>query len=138
MIRYFTEDITFQLKEKRKVSKWVKETVASESFKLGDINYIFCSDEYLLNVNKQYLNHNYYTDIITFDNTEDENKISGDIFISIDRVKENAMNHKFEFDEELRRVLIHGILHLCGYKDKTPKQKKEMRNKENFYLSKFS
>ncbi len=138
MIRYFTEDITFQLKEKRKVSKWVKETVASESFKLGDINYIFCSDEYLLNVNKQYLNHNYYTDIITFDNTEDENKISGDIFVSIDRVKENAMNHKFEFDEELRRVLIHGILHLCGYKDKTPKQKKEMRNKENFYLSKFS
>ncbi len=138
MIRYFTEDITFQLKDKRKVSKWVKETVESESFKLGDINYIFCSDEYLLNVNKQYLNHNYYTDIITFDNTEDENKISGDIFVSIDRVKENAMNHNFEFDEELRRVLIHGILHLCGYKDKTSKQKKEMRNKENFYLSKFS
>ena len=99
----------------------------------GELNLVFCSDEYLLEINKKHLNHDYYTDIITFDYSE-ENKISGDLLISIDRVKENAKTFSVSFIHELNRVVIHGVLHLCGYKDKTEEEKKQMRNLENKYL----
>tara|TARA_B100000575_G_C22963704_1_gene556613 strand:+ start:146 stop:559 length:414 start_codon:yes stop_codon:yes gene_type:complete len=99
----------------------------------GELSLVFCSDDYLLEINKKHLNHDYYTDIITFDYSE-ENKISGDLLISIDRVKENAKNFSVSFRQELNRVVIHGVLHLCGYKDKTEKEKNQMRNLENKYL----
>ena len=99
----------------------------------GELSLVFCSDDYLLEVNKKHLNHDYYTDIITFDYSE-ENKISGDLLISIDRVKENAKTFSVSFMHELNRVVIHGVLHLCGYKDKTEEEKKQMRNLENKYL----
>lgn len=107
-----------------------------EKHRLGDINYIFCSDEELLEINIRHLNHSTYTDIITFDYTEG-NKISSDIFISIDRVEENAKKFKVSFEEELHRVMIHGILHLCGYKDKSKADAELMRKKENAALKMF-
>ena len=102
--------------------------------KLFEINYIFLDDNKILEINKKFLNHNYYTDIISFDNSDDK-FISGDIYISIDRVKENALEQKTSFNEELPRVIIHGVLHLLGFKDKSPKEKKEMREKENQALA---
>ena len=112
---------------------WLSEVVAIEKKEMGDITLIFCSDEYLLNVNQQYLNHDYYTDIITFDYSED-NCISGDLSISIDRVKDNADINKVDFINELNRVIVHGVLHLCGYKDKSVEEEKQMRSKENEML----
>jgi len=114
--------------------KWIEEVVIHEGFQLGDISIILCSDEYLLTINKEYLSHDYYTDIITFDYTEN-NVISGDLFISGDRVEENAKEYNISFLHELNRVIIHGVLHLCGYKDKTIGEKQEMRNKEDEMLS---
>ena len=114
----------------------VDSLIISEKFKPGEITIIFCSDDYLLDKNRAYLNHDYYTDIITFDYSEND-VVSGDLFISIDRVKDNANTYGISFDNELKRVVYHGILHLCGYKDKTEKDKKEMREKENYYLSQF-
>ena len=114
----------------------VDSLIVSEKFKSGEIMIIFCSDDYLLDKNRDYLNHDYYTDIITFDYSEND-VVSGDLFISIDRVKDNAITYGISFDNELKRVVYHGILHLCGYKDKTEKDKKEMREKENYYLSQF-
>ena len=134
-INFFEEDIRFKLKDKAKVKTWVKATIETEGYKLQELNYIFCSDEYLLDINRQYLDHDTYTDIITFDNSEKEKVITGDIFISIDRVRENA--EKFSSGElnELHRVIIHGALHLLGYKDKTAESKKNMTSKEDQYLS---
>ena len=134
-INFFEEDIRFKLKDKTKVKTWVKATIEAEGYKLQELNYIFCSDEYLLDINRQYLDHDTYTDIITFDNSEKEKVITGDIFISIDRVRENA--EKFSSGElnELHRVIIHGALHLLGYKDKTAESKKNMTSKEDQYLS---
>lgn len=134
-IHYFTEDITFTLKDKRKINSWIRKTIELENKNPGDLNYIFCSDAYLLDLNIQYLNHHTLTDIITFNSAETINKISGDIFISIDRIKENASNIGTNFTEELHRVIIHGILHLCGYKDKSQDEKKQMRAMEDHYLS---
>lgn len=134
-IHYFSEDTTFNLKEKRKVNSWIRKTIEMENFNPGDINFIFCSDSYLLELNQEYLNHHTLTDIITFDSSEEENTISGDIFISIDRIKENAENLKITFNTELHRVIIHGILHLCGYTDKSKDEKLTMREKEDHYLS---
>ena len=112
------------------------ETVlAKEEQHAKTINYIFCSDDYLLKINKEYLNHDTLTDIITFDNSEEEGKIEADIFISIDRIKENALSLKKDFDQELHRVIIHGLLHLLGYNDKTDDDKAEMRKKEDACLS---
>lgn len=134
-IYFFEEDISFKLERPRKTTTWLKSVIEDQNKHLDTINYIFCSDEYLLTVNQTYLKHNTYTDIITFNNSEDPAVISGDIFISIDRVKDNARQLAVSFDSELHRVLVHGILHLVGYNDKTPRQKVTMRNKENAYLS---
>ena len=134
-INFFEEDIHFDLKNKNKVKTWVKSTIAAEGYKLQELNYIFCSDAYLLQINQQYLDHDTYTDIITFDNSEKKKVIEGDIFISIDRIRENA--EKFATGElnELHRVIIHGTLHLLGYKDKTAGEKALMTSKEDKYLS---
>lgn len=133
-IQYFNEDVSFPKLLKRKCNNWVKEVIASEGKRTGDISFIFCSDNYLLEVNRKYLNHDYFTDIITFDYVESD-IVNGDIFISTDRVMENAGAFKTTFENELNRILIHGVLHLLGYKDKTKNDKSEMTEKENFYLN---
>lgn len=134
-IHFFTEDLDFKLPFPRKTTAWIQKAIKKEKRKLSEINFILCSDEYLLAINKEYLNHNTYTDIVTFDNSDDSGFIEGDIFISVERVKENAAKYKRPFEEELRRVLIHGVLHLIGYSDKKISQKAEMREKENTYLA---
>lgn len=129
MINFFSEDVDFDLKGKQRTKKWIKHIVEQEAQKTGDINIIFCSDEYLLQVNKQYLNHDYYTDIITFNyNT---NKVNGDLFISIDRVADNAEKQNVPRGTEMQRVIIHGVLHLLGYNDKTKAEEKMIRQKED-------
>lgn len=130
MISFQNQSISFKLPGKTKLKEWIKTITEKEKHILGNINYIFCSDEELLEINIRHLNHNTYTDIITFDYTE-EKKISSDIFISIDRVTENAKKFDVSFEDELHRVMIHGILHLCGYKDKTTADAELMRKKEN-------
>lgn len=133
MITFLTEDVKFGLKEKLKHKAWLKDAAKAEGFNIGELNYIFCSDAYLLDINQKYLGHNTLTDIVTFDNSENPKMIEGDIFISIERVRENAI--KFDTrDSELKRVMIHGLLHLAGYKDKDKAQKELMRNKENEHL----
>ncbi|MCX2432060.1 rRNA maturation RNase YbeY [Pedobacter sp. GR22-10] len=134
-ISFFTESIRYNLPQKLKVKKWVKETIEKEGFKLQELNFIFCSDEYLLGINQQYLNHDTYTDIITFDNSEEEKLIISDIFISIERVKENAKTFKTNDFDEVCRIMIHGTLHLLGYKDKGKAAKTLMTQKEDEYLS---
>jgi rRNA maturation RNase YbeY len=156
MIRYFIEDTDFKFKKKKICTEWIhsvlkqlpqkSEEIAERNnpgfqklsdnpiiYLAGDVNIIFCSDEYLLGINKQYLKHNYYTDVITFDYTENF-VLSGDIFVSIDTVKSNALEFKTDFKNELYRVIIHGILHLCGFKDSNSHQKKIMRELEDFAL----
>ena len=134
MVSYFNEDISFPFKEKRLTSRWLKFVAESESKRLGDIAVIFCSDNYILDVNIKYLQHDYFTDIITFDYCEG-NRLSGDLFISIDSVCETAAFYKTEFAQELNRVIVHGLLHLIGYDDHTPEDVAVMRAKENYYLS---
>ena len=135
MIQFHTET-EFTLDNQDQYSSWIETSIIKMEKEVGDINYIFCDDAYLLKINQEYLNHDTYTDIISFDYT-DKNRLSGDIFISIDRVKENAKRFKVLFEVELRRVLIHGILHYAGYKDKTDEEKKEMREQENEKLLLF-
>jgi probable rRNA maturation factor len=130
-INFFVENIHFTLKNKQVVRNWIFDTIQSYQCKTGEINYIFCSDEYLRKVNVEYLQHDYYTDIITFDSSEDEKTIAGDMYISIDRVKDNAQDLGVSFEHELHRVLIHGILHLIGYEDDTDENEAEMRSLEN-------
>jgi len=137
MIKFFSEDIVFKQPQSLKTSKWIKSTSESEGYKIGDLNYIFCSDEYLLEINRQYLQHDYYTDIITFDNSEEEGKLEGDIYISVERVRDNATNLNIDFEVELRRVLIHGLLHLLGFEDNTDELKQQMREKEDACLFLF-
>ncbi|WP_318351074.1 rRNA maturation RNase YbeY [Aquipluma nitroreducens] len=136
-VHYFNEDIAFPKIKKRIASGWIKQVISIEGKRVGDISFIFCSDEYLLDVNRKYLNHDYYTDIITFDNVEGI-VINGDIFISVDRVKENSKVFETSFDDEVHRILIHGVLHLLGYKDKTKKDKLLMTEKEDLYLKLFN
>lgn len=136
-IQFFTEDTTFSLKRKTEIRSWLQQVAQREGYEILDLNYIFCSDEYILSINQQFLDHDTYTDIITFDNTIEDYKIYGEIYISIDRVKENAKNYKVTFQEELSRVMAHGVLHLCGYKDKTKKQSEVMRAKENEAIQLF-
>lgn len=136
-VHYYTEACSFRFGNRRAVNRWINETVVAEGRKRGDISVIFCSDDYLLEVNRQHLQHDYYTDIITFDYDEGV-WVSGDLFISIDRVRENAAKYGATFEKELHRVIIHGILHLCGYKDYTDEEAKLMRSKEDFYLNLFS
>jgi len=135
-IHFFEEDIPYKLKKKTLVRQWITETILTEGFRLKELNYIFCSDAYLLQINQQYLNHDTYTDIVTFDNSETEDLIVGDIFISIERIRENALKFNSNETDELHRVIIHGALHLLGYKDKTAVAKQKMTEKEDFYLNK--
>lgn len=136
MIQYISEGVNPPALQKQRTNRWIKETAAEYEKKTGDIAYIFCSDERILEVNKQYLQHDYYTDIITFDYSEGQ-IISGDIFISIDTVKTNAEEFGVTFEQELNRILIHGILHLCGQDDKTPELRLEMIRKENLAIERF-
>ena len=133
MIHFFFENIDkFSLSDRTK--DWLINLITNEGKKAGEINYIFCDDEYLLKVNQDFLQHDYYTDVITFDYVKGKT-IAGDIFVSLPRISENAETHSKDFNVELHRVLAHGILHLCGYKDKTDDEVKEMRNKEDYYLN---
>ena len=135
MIRFFNEDVTYKLPQKQAVRQWLKQQADREGYAVGDLNYIFCSDEYVLQVNRDYLQHDYYTDIITFDQSEDEGQIEGDIFISVERVADNAAQIGVSSDQEMRRVLAHGLLHLCGYGDKTDDEIITMRAKEEEWLT---
>ncbi|MCU0353772.1 MAG: rRNA maturation RNase YbeY [Cytophagales bacterium] len=133
-IAFFNEDIEFTLPAKRCTAAWLKQIVEREGKQVEALNYVFCSDDYLLDVNRQYLDHDYYTDIITFNQSEDSAALEGDIYISIDRVRDNAESLGVTFEEELRRVLCHGLLHLCGYDDHTDADRAAMREREDFYL----
>ena len=136
-IQFFTEDIDFKLKQKAELRRWIMDTIKSEGFKrISELSFVFCSDAYLLEINKQYLDHDTYTDIVTFDSSEDEDIIAGDIFISVERITENAIKFAVSEKDELHRVIIHGVLHLCGYLDKKKEAKDLMTEKENFYLAK--
>ena len=135
-IQFFSEDIDFTVKDKQKIRTWIGETIKSEGFKrVGELSFVFCSDAYLLEINKQYLNHDTFTDIVTFDSSEDEDVIAGDIFISMERIRENASKFSVSEKDELNRVIIHGVLHLCGYYDKKKEDKALMTEKEDYYLS---
>ena len=135
MINYFFEEIS-PIVIDNQISVWLENIILDEDKKLGKIQYIFCDDEYLLQVNKEHLQHDYYTDVITFDYVKGK-KISGDIFVSLQRIEDNATSLSTDKEEELKRVLAHGVLHLCGYKDKTDSEQLLMTEKENFYLSKI-
>ena len=133
-ISYFSEDIKMPKIQRRVITLWVKEVAKTYQKKVGDINYIFCSDEHILKINKQFLQHDYFTDIITFDYCEGDT-ISGDLFISLDTIKTNAEKFSTEYDQELHRVIIHGILHLCGINDKGPGEREIMEAEENKALT---
>ena len=136
-IFFHNDEISFDLKGKRKIKDWINAVIAGYDKKSGDINYVFCSDESLYNINKQRLKHNYYTDIITFDLSESETIVEGDLFLSIDRIRDNSLALGESFDNELYRVMIHGILHLLGYRDKTDNEQQQMRQQENKALKLF-
>ncbi len=130
----FNYELEFKLSNEVDISEWISSVISSEGFKEGEINYIFCDDEYLNKLNVEFLNHDTLTDIISFDYSVGK-ELHGDIFVSVERVKENAKDFEVSIDDEIQRVLVHGVLHYCGYKDKTDEDKKEMRTKENHYLN---
>jgi rRNA maturation RNase YbeY len=130
----FNYELDFKLPNEEELSVWISSVISSEDFKEGDINYIFCNDEYLLNLNVEFLKHDSLTDIISFDYAVGK-ELHGDIFISIERVIDNAKSFEVSFEKELNRVLVHGVLHYCGYKDKSDKDVKVMREKEDHYLN---
>ena len=132
----FNFETTLDLEDEKRLKEWIAEAVATEEFLVGEINYVFCSDEYLHKINLQYLNHDTYTDIISFDYRVG-NQLHGEIFISVDRVRENALKFEVDFKSELLRVLIHGILHFCGYKDKLENEVDAMRAKEDYYIARY-
>ena len=134
MVSYYFEDTDFRLKAKTRIKYWLKLVAESEVYRLGNVSVIFCSDNYILDINQRFLQHDYFTDIITFDYSEG-NRISGDLFISVDSVRENSLEYGTEFEDELHRVIVHGILHLIGYDDHTEEDVSVMRAKENYYLS---
>ena len=134
-IHFHFEDISFQLSHKKALRTWLFECAKAENQNINQLNYIFCSDNYLLEINKKYLQHDFFTDVISFDYAEDDDNITGDIFISYERIKENAGDFSIPLKDELHRVVIHGLLHLLGYSDKTTVQKATMKGKEDFYLS---
>ena len=133
-VLFHFEEIDLKIENPSALTQWIKDSIESENKELGSINYIFCSDQYLLKMNQDYLDHDTFTDIITFNYVE-ENIISGDLFISIERVKENSLTMELPFIAELKRVMIHGVLHLMGYDDKTPSETAQIRAKEDFYLT---
>ncbi|OCA71073.1 rRNA maturation RNase YbeY [Chryseobacterium contaminans] len=134
MIQFFYENLPESVDTDYK--QWLEDLILSEGKKLGEINYIFCDDEYLLKINQDYLQHDYYTDIITFDYVKGKT-ISAEIFVSLQRISDNASTLSRDYEDELRRVLAHGVLHLIGYKDKTEEEEKEMRRMEDLYLTKY-
>ena len=134
-LEFFSQDISFKLSSPRKTKAGIRDVIRKEKKQLTHINYIFCSDQYLLSINEQYLKHKTLTDIITFDNSDVADSLEADIFISIERVMENARELERDPDEELHRILIHGVLHLIGYSDKSAHEKAIMRKKEDAYLS---
>lgn len=136
-VYFFFDSVNNNLKNRASIKQAVELIFRKEKKKLDHLNYIFCSDTTLLSINKQYLKHNYYTDIITFDLSEDKDKVSGEIYISVDRVRKNAAILKNPFSKEILRVIFHGALHLCGYRDKKKKEERKMREKEEFYLTLF-
>jgi len=136
-INFYKEDFSGRIIDQKKRKNWINFAIEKEKFKCGDLSFIFCFDEYLLKINKEYLNHDYYTDIITFNYVEG-NIISGDIFISIDRVRDNAQQYGVSFENELSRVIIHGVLHLIGFDDKDESSQSIMRMKEDEYLLELS
>jgi len=135
MINFNFETI-LHLEEEKRLKEWIAEAVVAEEFLVGEINYVFCTDEYLHKINLEYLNHDMYTDIISFDYRVGK-QLHGDIFISVDRVRENATKFEVDFNSELLRVLIHGILHFCGYKDKLDNEVNVMRAKEDYYVARY-
>ena len=134
MISYYFQDTDFKFRDRHRTNEWLKLAAESEIRRIGNISIIFCSDNYVLDINQKYLQHDYFTDIITFDYCEGD-RLSGDLFISVDSVRENSVEFGTEFKDELNRVIIHGLLHLVGYDDHTEKDIKLMRSKENYYLS---
>lgn len=134
-VKFFSERILFHLTRQKVTAEWIEKVIRKEGYKLGEINVIFCSDKYLLHLNKAYLNHDYYTDILTFDLSAGTGPLEGELFISIPRIRENAKVLKADFSQELHRVIVHGVLHLMGYKDKKSSDKARMREKEDAYLS---
>lgn len=139
-VRFYNEDCGFLPKGRMKIAEWVRQTVAAEGYRAGEIAYIFCSSDYHIGINRQYLGHDYNTDVITFDYSDltDRKIVSGDIFIDPYTVEGYAVEWETEFREELMRVIIHGVLHLCGYFDKTETEKHQMRSKEDFYLCRYN
>ncbi|WP_258102926.1 rRNA maturation RNase YbeY [Marinoscillum sp. MHG1-6] len=138
-IEFLSEETEFLLENEARIIEWLNTIAKQENSTIGQLTYIFCSDDYLLNINREYLNHDYYTDIITFDNSLDSDaEILGDIFISIDRVTDNASEFNVPIQNELHRVMAHGVLHLLGYGDKTPDEQKVMRQKEEACISLLS
>lgn len=139
MIQFFNQDIEFSLENEKQIIEWIQNTFQSEGINKDiQLSTIFCSDEALLEINQQFLQHDYYTDIITFPIEEDEKHLEAELYISIDRIKDNAQKLKKTFENELHRVIIHGTLHLCGYGDKNPEEEKQMRQKEDFYLNELN
>jgi rRNA maturation RNase YbeY len=134
-IWFFTEEVSYRPQDKGKVRQWIGGIIKKEGFKPGRINIVFCSDAYLLDKNIKYLNNNDLTDIITFDMSERKDVVEGDIYISVDRARENAKEFKVHLQNEIRRLIIHGLMHLCGYNDQSPAEKVQMTRKEDYYLS---
>ncbi len=137
-IHFFQESVDFTIDDQQKIFLWLESVARAHKFSIIVLNYIICSDQYMLDINNKYLDHDYYTDIITFDNSDRELEIEGDIFISIDRVRENAKSNNVQITDELNRIIIHGLLHLMGYNDKSADEKKVMSEKENACLSLLS
>ncbi len=137
MVSFNNNGQTFSLRNRKILKKYISEIFRREGVSLWEVNYVFCSDKELLHINKEFLKHDFLTDIITFELPNDHNGISGEIYIGIDRVRENSSFYKVSFDNELHRVIFHGALHLCGYKDKTRKEKRQMTEMEDFYLKKY-
>jgi len=134
-IYFFLEEVSYNLKQKRKIREWILKSVENEDFTVGVLNYILTNDNVLVQLNKEYLRHFTLTDIITFDLSENQGELSGDIYISVDRARENAREYKVTLNNEISRLMIHGVLHLMGYKDKSKEERELMRAKEEFYLS---
>jgi rRNA maturation RNase YbeY len=137
-VNFFEEGINAKLKQRRRIRQWVLNIAATKGFQIRSLNYVFCSDDYLHAINLTYLKHDTYTDIVTFDQSEEDHAIEGDVFISVDRVSENAHEQGEDYPTELLRVIAHGLLHLCGYSDKTAADKKRMRAEEDLALTYYS
>lgn len=136
MVRYYNDQTNFRLRDKRKIASWLKAVAQEEGYALGDVTYIFCSSEVHRKMNIDFIGHDYFTDVITFDYSDlkGEGIVSGDIFIDVDTVKDNARIYGATFTSEMHRIIVHGVLHLCGQKDKTPRAEKQMHRKEDKYL----